>query len=173
MNARERHACRGPPHDDKCATSFDVARVHGGCSSRREITRGLVIQIRASYEPGSSRTHIEPFFRKGAYGNGLGLATVYGIVKQSEGFIVVDSEPGQGTTFTIYFPATTQPTDANVSADPPAVVGGNQTILVIEDEASVRSLVVAALRRSGYDVLEAGGAAVALEIAVRHRTSDI
>ena len=167
VNARDAMPAGGRLTLSTCATSIGAAHVHGGCSIPPGDYARLVIQdTGVGMSPEVRERIFETFFStKGADGTGLGLATVYGIVKQSEGFIVVDSEPGQGTTFTIYFPATRQTTEANVPAEPPAVVGGNQTILVIEDEASVRSLLVAALRRSGYDVLEAGGAADALEIA--------
>jgi CheY-like chemotaxis protein len=108
----------------------------------------------------------EPFFStKGDDGTGLGLATVYGIVKQSDGFIVVDSEPNRGTTFTLFFPFTSQATAATIAAPAPAEVPGHQTILVVEDEAAVRSLVVAGLRRSGYQVVEAADPTSALEVA--------
>ncbi len=119
----------------------------------------------------------DPFFttKPVGQGTGLGLATVYGIVKQSNGFITVDSEVGRGTTFTIYLP--------RYQADPNAVavveeraqprdVTGQDTILLVEDEEAVRSFAARALKLRGYNVLEASGGEEALEI-VRSATSTI
>ena len=102
----------------------------------------------------------EPFFTtKGpGRGTGLGLATVYGIVKQSGGSIAVTSEPGRGTTFHIYLPAVSGAA-ASTSAGPggvDALPNGNGTILLVEDEAAVRALARRVLEQAGYTVLEAG-----------------
>ncbi len=111
----------------------------------------------------------EPFFTtKGVgEGSGLGLSTVYGIVKQSGGFVWVYSEPGHGTAIKIYLPLV-RSADAR-PADPPrpAAHGGTELILVAEDQPSVRSIIGRALRESGYAVLEAGDGAEALAIAER------
>ena len=103
----------------------------------------------------------EPFFttKPQASGTGLGLATVYGTVKQSGGYVWAYSEPGRGTTFKVYLPRTREPaTDGETEPRPapsrPAPVG-DQTILVAEDEAAVREMVVAALERLGYRVVAA------------------
>jgi signal transduction histidine kinase len=110
----------------------------------------------------------EPFFttKVDGRGTGLGLATVYGIVSQSGGYVVVDSAPRGGTTFEIYFPALAaeaiEPTVAPVTAPQR---GAGQTILVVEDEPGVRRLTVTILRRAGYRVLEAANAAQAEDIA--------
>jgi PAS domain S-box-containing protein len=101
----------------------------------------------------------EPFFTtKGSgSGTGLGLATVYGTVRQSGGYVWVYSEPGQGTTFKVYLPRTTLAQDADVEPAIPAPEAKPQheTILVAEDEAVVREMVVAALERLGYRVMAA------------------
>jgi PAS domain S-box-containing protein len=112
----------------------------------------------------------EPFFttKPPGQGTGLGLATVYGIIKQSGGFIWVYSEPGQGTTFKIYLPEATEAALAlDESQVPLDVPGGVETILLAEDEPSVRRMVCRALRSGGYRVLEAINGAEALQIAQR------
>ncbi len=110
----------------------------------------------------------DPFFttKPVGQGTGLGLATVYGIVKQTGGFITVDSEVGRGTSFRIYLPRSRGETSAPAEAAPvaPRDVTGQDTILLVEDEEAVRSFAARALRMRGYHVLEAGGGEEALEI---------
>jgi two-component system cell cycle sensor histidine kinase/response regulator CckA len=109
----------------------------------------------------------EPFFTtKGVgQGTGLGLSTVYGIVKQSGGFVWVESEPGHGSTFSIYLPhvvssdRSTLPPDIPVDSE-----GGTETVLVVEDEPIVRDLACRGLREKGYTVLEAPNGAKALQL---------
>jgi two-component system, cell cycle sensor histidine kinase and response regulator CckA len=118
----------------------------------------------------NTKGHIfEPFFttKEMGKGTGLGLATVYGIVKQSDGYIWVYSEPGQGATFKIYLPPTgiTIPVTATDESLAPASVHGGETILVVEDEAPLRELAADFLRACGYRVLEAGNGGDALELA--------
>jgi two-component system cell cycle sensor histidine kinase/response regulator CckA len=113
----------------------------------------------------------EPFFTTKAKGRGtgLGLATVYGIVKQSEGFIAVDSALGQGTTFTVYLP---EVKDAVKVQAPPEKTAkpqhGAETILVVDDETGIRDLATEYLQRCGYTVLAAGDGAEAKAIAEQH-----
>jgi len=124
---------------------------------------------------GATRARLfEPFFttKPPGQGTGLGLATVYGIIKQSGGFIWVYSELGQGTTFKIYLPEATEEALAlGESQTPLDVPGGVETILLAEDEPSVRRMVCRALRGAGYRVLEAINGAEALQIA--QRESDV
>ncbi len=111
----------------------------------------------------------EPFFttKRPGEGTGLGLSTVYGIVKQSGGFIFVDSTPGQGTDFTIYFPindsADAIHSSAVVTPDLLPEQPGDGVVMVVEDEAPVRAFAVRALQLRGYQVLEAATAEDALE----------
>ena len=100
----------------------------------------------------------EPFFttKQNGQGTGLGLATCYGIVKQSGGYIAVDSTVGQGTIFAIYLPRVDESGEkAHVRKEIGELPGGHETILYVEDEISVRSLTAHVLRRLGYTVLEA------------------
>ncbi|MGH7544696.1 MAG: response regulator [Gemmatimonadota bacterium] len=120
----------------------------------------------------ATRAHIfEPFFttKDPGKGTGLGLATVYGIVQQSGGFIWVYSEPGHGTTFKIYLPRVG--TSAETSEETPVEAGtlqGGETILLVEDAPAVRSVTRQALKRYGYTVLEAESAKAALRLATGH-----
>jgi signal transduction histidine kinase len=123
--------------------------------------------------PREIQPHIfEPFFttKEQGKGTGLGLATVYGIVKQSGGYLEVDSEPGRGTTFRIYLPRVdaTAPA-AERSTRPAAADGGTETILLVEDEEGVRELARDILRASGYTVIEARNGAEALLLCERHQ----
>jgi len=121
-----------------------------------------------------TQSHIfEPFFTtKGTRGTGLGLSTVYGIVKQSGGYIWVYSEVGRGTTFKIYLPrvASSGETAAQVAApvEYRKVEPGTETILLVEDEANLRYLARQYLEKQGYKIIEAADGAVAMQIAVAH-----
>jgi two-component system, cell cycle sensor histidine kinase and response regulator CckA len=122
---------------------------------------GLVVSDTGVGMDATTLSHVfEPFFTTKAPGSGtgLGLATVYGTVKQSGGYIWVYSEPEHGTTFKVYLPSTDEP-DAPAPIEEPAPVGsqvpGHETILVAEDEAVVREMVVASLERLGYRVVAA------------------
>jgi len=107
----------------------------------------------------------EPFFTTRKNGTGLGLSTVYGVVRQTGGIVAAESEVGRGTTFTVLLPRVEAPAPAaaKTAAGPPE--GGSETILVVEDERTVRDLAVRILRQKGYHVLEAGNAEEALVAA--------
>ena len=108
----------------------------------------------------------EPFFttKERGRGTGLGLATVYGIVKQHEGFINAYSEPGQGTTFHLYFPAGDGAPDARVSAEEEETEGGNETVLLAEDNEGLREVAYESLTRCGYRVILAGNGEEAVHL---------
>ena len=110
----------------------------------------------------------EPFFTTKAPGSGtgLGLATVYGIIKQCQGHIRVDSQPGIGTTFRIYLPVGSgSPSGDGVEEDTPSIVRGTETVLIVEDEPAVRKLTRRFLEISGYTVVEAATVADAIRAA--------
>jgi CheY-like chemotaxis protein len=121
---------------------------------------------------GLIKAHLfEPFFTtKGpGKGTGLGLATVYGIVTQSGGAIRVESEPGQGATFTIELPRVDAPADRPTdSGIPAASPHGSETVLLVEDEPEVRGLARDILQQQGYTVLESADGDEALRIGREH-----
>lgn len=123
-------------------------------------------------EPRILNRIFEPFFttKEVGKGTGLGLATVYGIIKQHEGWIEVQSELTHGTTFEIYLPVTIA-NKAQISSETisRAAIGGNETILVVEDEPALRELVVNILKLYGYFVFEAESGPEALDLWVKHR----
>jgi two-component system cell cycle sensor histidine kinase/response regulator CckA len=120
------------------------------------------------------RAHLfEPFYttKKLGKGTGLGLSAVYGIVRQSGGFISVESEPGRGAAFTMHFPAVgPKPVMPRVPA--PAPTTAHETVLLVEDDDAVRLIAASALKRQGYNVLEAATPLIACEI-FEQRGNDI
>jgi two-component system cell cycle sensor histidine kinase/response regulator CckA len=120
----------------------------------------------------------EPFFttKEPGKGTGLGLATVYGIIKQHQGWVVVESQLGQGSTFTIFLPSGLKPAEAAqaAQAQPQALADsamslGDETILVVEDEPALRELVVNVLELCGYRILQACSGVEALKVWEKHK----
>jgi PAS domain S-box-containing protein len=114
----------------------------------------------------------EPFFttKQAGEGTGLGLSTVYGIVKQSGGHIWVESAPGEGSTFKIFLPRVAEPLDVAEEPEfPPAALGGTETILLVEDSHQVREVVRKMLVMEGYSVLETRDAGEALQLCQQHQ----
>jgi two-component system, cell cycle sensor histidine kinase and response regulator CckA len=169
LNARDAMRDRGRVTIRTSRATLDevYAQAHTGI----EIPAGKYVCLSVTdtgvgMEPAVQARIFEPFFttKPVGQGTGLGLSTVYGIVKQSDGFIWCYSEPGQGTTFKIYLPLA----GTRVSPTPPArrpaeLRGGSETILVVEDEDVVRALACRGLREQGYTVLEAKHGLEALE----------
>jgi two-component system cell cycle sensor histidine kinase/response regulator CckA len=154
-------------------------------------TNGMV-QERVTMEPGAyvmlavsdtgvgmdahTRANVfEPFFTtKGkGKGTGLGLSTVYGIVKQSGGYIWVYSEPGKGTTFKIYLPQVKNEEEEKTTVEvPPETLRGNETILLVEDDSDVREVAKVILSQYGYQVIKASNGKEALEL-VKNKNHEI
>jgi signal transduction histidine kinase/CheY-like chemotaxis protein len=120
------------------------------------------------------QAHIfEPFFttKKLGAGTGLGLSTVYGIVKQSGGYLWLNSEPGCGSSFSLYFPAVDQPLTTTITPEVKNSEGQSETILLVEDEEALRESISTYLTLHGYQVLEAANGVQALQIATQHPES--
>ncbi len=136
-----------------------------------EYIRLRVSDTGVGMDAGTQARIFEPFFttKELGKGTGLGLATVYGIIKQSEGWIWVESGPGSGTTFEIFLPAVEAPeTEEQEPAAQPAKrqePRGSETILVVDDEEGVREVALLSLTAQGYKVLTAESAAQALDVA--------
>lgn len=113
----------------------------------------------------------EPFFttRSPAHNSGLGLATVYGIVKQSGGYVTLSSRLGEGTTFRLYWPRVEAPVAAAVTAPVTSVATGSETLVLVEDQAALRELGERVLCGAGYRVLPAAGGEEALRLLEQHR----
>jgi CheY-like chemotaxis protein len=154
---------------DDVALDDHYARLHPGVPAGAYVMLAVSDTGVGMTEETRSRI-FEPFFttKASGKGTGLGLATVYGIVKQSNGAISVYSEPGLGTTFKVYLPRVA---DAAEPAAAPAVAGvrgGSETVLLAEDNEMVRTLTCEILKRQGYTVVEARHGADALDIARRY-----
>lgn len=151
----------------------DAARLdeadRGSCS---DCVMLVVSDEGCGMDPETRERIFEPFFTtKTGKGTGLGLATVYGIVKQSGGSIEVESAPGKGSTFRVFLPRVVdEPASPPDEATPaPARRGGDETVLVVEDDPALRGLVREVLESAGYRVLEAADGEAAIAAAARFR----
>lgn len=148
-----------------------VARLHPEAAPGRYVC--LSVSDTGCGIPPEIRSRIfEPFFttKEAGKGTGLGLATVFGIVKQHRGWISVYSEPGRGTTFRVFFPVRAESAmETAWSAAVPSARGGTETILVVEDEPAVRALTTEILEGHGYRVLTAASGEAALALWRDHR----
>jgi PAS domain S-box-containing protein len=166
INARDAMPDGGRLVIETASVTFgpDYVRAHVGARDGRHVM--LAVTDTGSGMDAATKARIfEPFFTtKGPNGTGLGLSTVYGIVKQSGGNVWVYSELNRGTTFKVYLPVTYEPATRDVAA-PSTVTTGSEHILLVEDEASIRQLCANVLRKRGYTVSEASDGEQAIAIA--------
>ncbi len=162
-----------------CANARDAMPGGGELTIRTERTPGTAVLVvrdtGAGMAPEVLEHSFEPFFStKGDQGNGLGLATVHGIVSQLGGRIEVESQVGTGTTFTLRLPSREPDIPQRPAAEAARLPspGGNETVLIVEDEAAVRKVLARVLRQQGYEVLESESFDSALQ-AYRSRRDDI
>ena len=146
------------------------ARQHPGSRAGRHVMLA-VTDTGVGMDAAIQAQIFEPFFttKDPGKGTGLGLSTVFGIVKQTEGSIFVYSEPGLGTTFKVYLPSVEEPVEVAAPDRPPErPQGGSETILLVEDEESLRELARETLLTLGYSVLVAAHGGEALAVSERH-----
>ncbi len=146
------------------------SRAHGVTVPPGAYVRLAVTDSGVGMDEATRQRIFEPFFTTKApgHGTGLGLATVYGIVKQSQGFVWVYSEVGQGTTFTIYLPQSNRPAHHPLPRRTPTSTTGSETILLVEDDPALRKLGARFLEAGGYTVLVAATGDDALRLLAHH-----
>jgi CheY-like chemotaxis protein len=174
VNARDAMPAGGKIFLETTRAEFDAATV----TANPKIRPGAFVCLSVTDTGGGIPQEIlprifEPFFttKDVGKGTGLGLATVFGIVQQHQGWINVYSEVGQGTTFRIYLSRLAQPANPmDTRTAPVAILGGSETILLVEDESALRKMASHALIRLGYRVLEADDGAAALAVWKKHHT---
>ena len=148
------------------------ARSHAGVR-QGEYVKLAISDTGGGMDPETQNQIFEPFFTtKGTKGTGLGLSTVYGIIKQSGGYIWVESVVGSGTSFEIYLPRVSETGEFAVvasSAAPAKTEQRNESVLLVEDESNLRRLACQYLQTQGYTVLEAADGAAAVQLCVGHK----
>jgi CheY-like chemotaxis protein len=170
LNARD-----AMPHGGVLAVSTKAETLESDDTDALKIsTNYVVLQVSDTGHgmPPEISAHIfEPFFttKDVGKGTGLGLSTVYGIVEQAGGHITVESEPGNGTTFRVYFPRADQPVSIAEAKPEPEPGKGHETILLVEDEEGIRTMTRTYLQGLGYEVLEAATGPDALRVSREHK----
>jgi two-component system cell cycle sensor histidine kinase/response regulator CckA len=172
VNARDAMPDGGKLRIETANSDLDAAfaREHPG-SVPGQYVMLAVTDTGTGMDPEIQAQIFEPFFTtKGRdKGTGLGLATVYGVVKQSNGYIAVDSEKGKGSSFKIYLPRIEQPIATKIqSTQTPLTVRGSETILLVEDAEPLRMLAKLFLKENGYEVLSAADGSEAQQAAAQH-----
>jgi len=175
VNARDAMPTGGKLTIETANVSFeDVTSFYGVDVPPGEYAMLSVSDTGTGMDAATRRRLFEPFFttKPAGKGTGLGLATVYGIVKQSGGYVFADSELGKGTTFKVYLPQVDQPLEtAPVKNIPAELPPEPETLLVVEDERAFRDLLNEGLRSKGYYVLVASNGVEALQVADQYRGS--
>jgi PAS domain S-box-containing protein len=173
INARDAMPCGGRITVETAEVDFDTSRQTSSGLAQPGSYVMLQVSDTGMGMDEAIQAHIfEPFFttKEPGKGTGLGLSTVYGIVKQSGGFIDLDSEPGRGSTFTIYLPRLVAVTEKRkVKVSKPTQFRGIETVLLVEDEDVLRTLLAKFLRLHGYTVLDARNGGEALLICEQHQ----
>jgi two-component system cell cycle sensor histidine kinase/response regulator CckA len=172
VNARDAMPDGGKLTIQTANVDLDLAYTHQHPGSRvGQYVMLAVTDTGTGIDPEIQSQIFEPFFttKERDKGTGLGLATVYGVVKQSGGYITVDSEKGKGACFSVYLPRVGQSVSTTeTKAGQPASIRGSETILLVEDAEPLRKLAHMFLRDSGYNVLTAADGNQALEVARSH-----
>jgi len=174
VNARDAMPKGGRLMIETANVEFDVAIPHPSAAVAPGQYVMLAVTDNGNGMDAKTQAHIfEPFFttKEKGKGTGLGLATVYGVVKQSGGYIWVYSEPGRGTTFKVYLPRIEEQvssTNPHAQTAPTALPRGSEVVLLVEDETGVRDLAREYLEMSGYSVITAEDGHTALELAAMH-----
>ena len=172
INARDAMPNGGSLTIKTANVDFDRARLRQGVPVRAGSYVLLEVSDTGTGMDGETLAHIfEPFFTTKAVGKGtgLGLATVYGIVKQSAGYIFADSEPGKGTTFQVYLPRVEESVEPLALQEArTATPRGSETILLVEDEGALLELISGSLEDSGYNVIGAANGVEALHLAEKY-----
>ena len=174
VNARDAMADGGSLtiQTENCELDDAYVAAHGNVAAGRYVLLQVTDSGTGMDQEMCSRV-FDPFFTTKDNGTGLGLSTVYGIVKQSGGHIWIYSEPGIGTTFKVYFPATDEPVLPRLSTVAVDSLRGSETILLVEDNQLVRVLAVRILESYGYRVFAAANGPEALELAEHESTPSI
>ena len=171
VNARDAMPSGGDLVIETANVALPIAPARGGREAPRDWVRISVVDTGCGMDADTLARIFEPFFttKEKGKGTGLGLSTVYGIVEQSGGTIRVRSELGEGTTFDVLFPRVHEEAQRDQAPGASGNLGGSETVLVVEDEEMLRTLISRMLRLAGYKVLTASHGVEALYICEQHQ----